>query len=162
MEVNTKSEFKNCCIYAGGCHTREHQLHICCAFCKKVTCEIRCLDLEKDPNCSYLVSYDEYATDETREEYKKYNKIYKGKKEDFLESVYKPKEEDIEEEVKPEPEKKESKTKPATIDIKNNEEKKSTRGRRKKLTEERINNMTKDECKKELDILKIRYLYKNT
>ena len=143
---------KKCCLFSHLCKTKEEELHVCCSFCKKTDCEIRCCDDIND--CKYIMTPEEYIKFSfTRgevdiKEYAKYNKTYPHNKKDL----------DLIKEYK-----KENNKKPKTEqkkEIKSSEPVK--RGKRKKLTEETINSMTKDQCKQELDELKIRYLYKNT
>lgn len=78
---------KKCCMFSHLCKTKEEDLHVCCSFCKKTDCDIRCCD---DPNeCKYITTPEEcikfsFTRGEVdMKEYAKYNKIYPHNKKDL-------------------------------------------------------------------------------
>lgn len=78
---------KKCCMFSHLCKTKEEDLHVCCSFCKKTDCDLRCCD---NPNeCKYITTPEECIKfsfirgEVDMKEYAKYNKIYPHNKKDL-------------------------------------------------------------------------------
>lgn len=88
MKTENQSHVKKCCLFSHLCNGKEEEMHICCSFCKKVDCDIRCCDSIE--SCKFIMTPEEFKStfsgsrhDIDLKEYSKYEKTYPHRKEDL-------------------------------------------------------------------------------